>query len=177
MDSKLYDQGNVNSIKMRYNPVVLLGVMQQLSNGGAADYTQRDAVVEVVMHCFTYASPAAVCLDVYRVELQLRWSNDARAVRKGTLTLNVDSHRSLENGIEEAHCAECQHDQEATQCKRKKNGLRAIQKVERKLGYETIGVYPIQTQDRWLAAVPIGHGRRAYKWGPIAIARPARSTR
>ena len=138
-DSKFYDQVDVNSIRMQHHLEALVGVLQRLSEGGAADYTRRDAVVEAIVQFLTCASLTTDYLDVYRMELQLRRGNDARAVAKETLTQTAEERRAFEKGIEEMRRAERQHKQEKEeQRKREKKELQAVQKAEQKLGYKTI---------------------------------------
>lgn len=85
-DSKFDDNVDVNSIQIQYHTEALVGGLQKLSEGGAVDYTRRDAVVEAMVQFITCASLTADYLDVYHMELQLRMKNDTDNSTKETLT-------------------------------------------------------------------------------------------
>ena len=64
-DLKFHDRGDVNSIRMLHHSEAPIGVMQQLSDCGAADYTRYDAVVEAIVQFLKCAALTVNSLDVY----------------------------------------------------------------------------------------------------------------
>ena len=63
-DLKFHSRSDVNSIRMLHH-LAPIGVMQQLSYCGDADYTRYDAVVEAIVQFLKCTALTGDCLDVY----------------------------------------------------------------------------------------------------------------
>ena len=64
-DLKFHDRGDVNSIRILHHSEAPIGVMQQLSDCGAADYTLYDPVVKAIVQFLICAALTVDCLDNY----------------------------------------------------------------------------------------------------------------
>ena len=59
---------------MQHHRNALIGVVQQLSDGGAADNTRRDSFVEAIIQFLTFSSLTMNGLEDFQMSLQSLWT-------------------------------------------------------------------------------------------------------